>query len=326
MPVSPLFWFLFGYPLVLLRPAPIPNHSLPPPILPCPLPLAFLLTPSFFLSQTLSVLLSFLPYPLSLGISRHYLGLGSYFPYPLGHYSEKLFLRNSFPCLLPSLFGIFRYFFGMVPFWGHYSEKFFLPTSFHFSFLFSPSQVSLGILGDSLPFHVSYHVSLSSSLRSCSLSGRFGLLWGFSGPFGGFWNLLGAFSEFSSPLLFLSSSFFPFCSLIIPFYSLSIPYHFSTSLLLGWFWYSRGLLGMISPRHYSDRLFHYSDPLFTIPTSLGHYSEKLFFTYHYSLSVPILPLSPPSPCSLAIPWAFGAFQAFFGLFLPFSLLCPGLLL
>ena len=218
LPVSPLFWFLFGYPLVLLRPAPIPNHSLPPPILPCPLPLAFLLTPSFFLSQTLSVLLSFLPYPLSLGISRHYLGLGSYFPYPLGHYSEKLFLRNSFPCLLPSLFGIFRYFFGMVPFWGHYSEKFFLPTSFHFSFLFSPSQVSLGILGFSLPFHTSYLASLSSSLRFCSLSGLFGLLWVFSGLFGAFWGLLEPFGGFFGILL---SSTFPF----LFFLSLLLPYH-----------------------------------------------------------------------------------------------------
>lgn len=262
--------------MVLLRPAPIPNHSLPPPILPCPLPLAFLLTPSFFLSQTLSVLLSFLPYPLSLGISRHYLGLGSYFPYPLGHYSEKLFL----------------------------------PTSFHFSFLFSPSQVSLGILGDSLPFHVSYHVSLSSSLRSRSLSGRFGLLWVFSGPFGGFFGLFR-----NSPLLYFSFPLpsFPSPPLIltpIPYLYL-IPPLFPFRSLSSWvtFGIFRSPLEcspLVTIPTASSTIL---TPLFTIPTSLGHYSEKLFFTYHYSLSVPILPLSPPPPAH----WlSLGLFQGFSG--------------
>ena len=151
------------------------------------------------------------------------------------------------------------------------------------------------------------------------LSGLFRDPWGFSASlfsflllrFGLVWVLLGLLGAFFGILL---SSTFPFLfPLFLPppyphSHSLSIPYPspfpLSITLLLGYFPYFQVSFGMLSPRHYSDRLFHYSDPLFTIPTSLGHYSEKLFFTYHYSLSVPILPLSPPPPCSLAIPWAF----------------------
>lgn len=256
LPVSPLFWFLFGYPLVLLRPAPIPNYSLPPPILPSVPPVLGDLSA---LSRT-----------------------GILLPLPIGSLFRKTFSTQFFS--LPSSFSLWHF---PVLLWngsflGSLYRKVF--SSYFFS-LFLPLFSLSGLFRDpwgfsSLPRFIPRFPFLFSSL----------LL-----SFGSFRASLGLFGAFFGILLSSTFPFLPLSSLPFPIYTLSLPispFDYSPLGLLSVF---SGLLWNALPRHYSDRLFHYSDPLFTIPTSLGHYSEKLFFTYHYSLSVPILPLSPPPP-------------------------------
>ena len=75
---------------------------------------------------------------------------------------------------------------------------------------------------------------------------------------------------------------------------------------------------MLSPRHYSDRLFHYSDPPFHYSDLFGSLFRKTLFRLSQFPFRPHPSLISPSPCSLATPWAFGAFQAFSVLFLPFT--------